>query len=217
MVGARYHGQAESIPIASLGKIKVVTVDYRMAPEHHFPAASEDVAAVYKALLQHYRPGNIGIYGCSAGALLTAEAVAWFEKEHLPLPGAVAMFGEGAGRRFGDSNYFASALNGATVPGIVEGKNEYLSSGDPTDPLKFPADSVELLKRFPPALLISGTRDLALSDVIYTDTQLTKAGAASELHVWDGMGHCFVVDTDAPETRDAWQVIIRFFDRHLGR
>lgn len=74
--GAHSGGLVESIPIASLGRIKVISVDYRQGPEHTFPAASEDVEAVYKALLKQYKPGAIGIYGCSAGGILTGEAVA---------------------------------------------------------------------------------------------------------------------------------------------
>lgn len=54
--GGRWGGQIESIPIAALGKIKIVSVNYRMAPEFIFPAASEDVAAVYGALLADYDP-----------------------------------------------------------------------------------------------------------------------------------------------------------------
>ncbi|MBK7252067.1 MAG: alpha/beta hydrolase [Gammaproteobacteria bacterium] len=66
-LGARTNGQLESIPIAGLGKYRVVAIDYRQGPEHHFPAASEDVASVYRELLKTYRPGHIGIFGCSAG------------------------------------------------------------------------------------------------------------------------------------------------------
>jgi epsilon-lactone hydrolase len=85
--GGRWGGQIESIPIAAVGKFKVMSVDYRMAPEHRFPAASGDVAAVYRELLNTYQPKNIGIYGCSACGLLTAQAVAWLQKEGLPPPG----------------------------------------------------------------------------------------------------------------------------------
>lgn len=63
----------ESIPVSALARIKMVSIDYRMSPEHKFPAASEDVAAVYKNLLKQYAPGNIGIYGCSVGGILTAD------------------------------------------------------------------------------------------------------------------------------------------------
>jgi len=62
----------ESIPIANLTKTKVVSVLYRLAPEHPFPADVEDAVAVYKELLKTYKPQNIALYGTSAGAILTA-------------------------------------------------------------------------------------------------------------------------------------------------
>ena len=77
--------QLESMPIAALGKIRVISLDYRHAPEHRRPAASEDVAAVYQALLNDYRPENMGIYGCSAGGMLTGMSVAWLLEHGLPL------------------------------------------------------------------------------------------------------------------------------------
>ncbi len=76
IVGGRYGGQLESIPVSSIGRIKVVTVDYRMAPEHRYPAAEDDAIAVYRELLKTYRPENIGVYGCSSGAWLTGTTVA---------------------------------------------------------------------------------------------------------------------------------------------
>jgi len=68
--GARTAALVESIPIASVEKIKVITIDYRMGPEYRFPAASEDVAAVYREVLKEYSPRHIGLYGCSAGGML---------------------------------------------------------------------------------------------------------------------------------------------------
>lgn len=90
--GGSVGGALESIPLAGTGRIRVISVDYRLAPEHKFPAASEDVAAVYRELLKTYRPKNIGIYGCSAGGMLSAQAVAWFQKAGLPRPGAIGVF-----------------------------------------------------------------------------------------------------------------------------
>lgn len=60
-VGAGLGGQMESIPVASLGAIKVISVDYREGPKYKFPAASEDVAAGYRELLKKYSAKRIGI------------------------------------------------------------------------------------------------------------------------------------------------------------
>ncbi len=79
--------ELESIPVASMGRIRVVSLDYRQGPKHRFPAASEDVAAAYRELLKTYKPQDIGIYGCSAGGMLTGMAVAWFQQHSLPRPG----------------------------------------------------------------------------------------------------------------------------------
>ena len=227
IVGARFGGQMESIPIASLGAIKVITVDYRMAPEYKFPAASEDVAKVYQELLKTYRPENIGIYGCSAGAMLTAQAVAWFQKHQLPRPGAVGMFGLGAVAGVnGDSTYLGAAIGGmgGAIPAARDPAftltNPYLVGADFNDPLVSPGRSPAVLAKFPPSLLISGTRDLGLSNTVYTHTQLVKAGADADLHVWEGAPHCSfaqpVVNPNEPESREAWDVIVKFFDKHLG-
>jgi acetyl esterase/lipase len=80
-----------------------------------------------------------------------------------------------------------------------------------------PANSPEVLSKFPPTLLITGTRDFALSGTLFTDIQLTKQGVDVELHVWDGLFHGFFYNTDVPESKDALNVIVKFFDRHLGQ
>src|SRR3954469_10220263 len=82
----------EGVPIANLAKIKVVSVYYRLAPENPFPAAVEDVVAVYKELLKTYKPHSIGIFGTSAGAILTGESAVRFKQLGLPTPGALGEF-----------------------------------------------------------------------------------------------------------------------------
>ena len=74
----------EGVPIANLAKIKVVSVYYRLAPENPFPAAVDDVVAVYKELLKTYKPKKIGIFGTSAGATLTAEVASKLKQAKLP-------------------------------------------------------------------------------------------------------------------------------------
>ncbi len=215
--GSRTTSQRESIPIAALGGIKVISVDYRMAPEHVFPAASEDVAAVYKELLKDYEPHNIGIYGCSAGGGLTAESMAWFQKEGLPLPGAIGMFC-GAARPGGDTQTYGWLLQGVDIrqyepPKEVKG---YMDGADEESPLVWPGLSDAVMSAFPPSLLISSTRDVALSGVVATHGQLTRLGVEADLHVWDGLPHAFIYNTELPEAHEAYDVIVSFFNTHLG-
>lgn len=217
--GAGSGGLVESIPIASLGRIKVVTVDYREGPEHVFPAASEDVAAVYRALLKTYPARNIGIYGCSAGGFLTAESVAWFISKKLPLPGAIGTFCGSLTELDGDSAYVAPVLNGDPAPRTILKLADlpYFKGAKATDPLVFPANSPAMQAKFPPTLLITGTRDFTMSSVIQSQRLLTDAGVDAELHVWDGMWHSFFSDPEMPESREAYHVIVHFFDSKLGR
>lgn len=214
--GAGSGGLVEAVPIAALGRIEVITVDYRQGPEHRFPAASEDVAAVYRALLTAYRPAAIGLYGCSAGGVLAAQAVAWFEHETLPRPGAVGTFCGALVDMDGDSARLAAAANGS-APDSPLGLRAlpYLAGTKADDPLVFPGLSRATLARFPPTLLITGTRDFAMSSVIRSNELLSAAGVPTELHVWEGMGHAFFSDPEPPESQAAYATIVRFFDRTL--
>jgi acetyl esterase/lipase len=214
--GSRSISHMESIPIAAVAKIKVISVDYRQAPEYRFPAASQDVTAVYRKLLKTYKPQNIGIFGCSAGGLLTAETVAWLQKEHLPSPGAIGMFCMGAsyvGK--GDSSFIARAIEGSSESEFTK-YLAYFESTDPHNPLAFPVLSNQVMAGFPPSLLISGTRDHALSSVVYTHSRLDELGVKADLHVFEGMGHAFFYNPDLPQSRDVYALVGKFFDSHLG-
>ena len=219
MWGAHSGGLVESVPIAVVGKIKVITIDYREAPENRFPAASEDVAAVYSALLKHYRPGNIGIYGCSAGGLLTAESVAAFHARGLPNPGAIGTFCASVVDTKGDSSFIAPVLGGQPFSekplSILD--LPYFQGVNPGDPLVFPGLSNEVLAHFPPTLLITGSRDFAMSSVVRSHALLTDAHVEAELHVYEGMWHAFFIYPELPESMAAYSVIAQFFERHLGK
>jgi len=223
--GAVWFGRIESLPVASLGKFRVVSVDYRQAPDHNFPAASEDVAAVYRELLKQYKPENIGFYGCSAGAILTAQSIAWFLEEGLPIPGAAGMNCAGAYAAIdeklvkwvrSDSGYLSGAFMGISMEDTY-GSLPYFQTADQTSPLASPGGHDQILSKFPPTLLTTGTRDYFFSDVVSTHAQLVRLGVEANLHVWEGMEHGFIANPELPESREAYEVITKFFDKHLGR
>jgi monoterpene epsilon-lactone hydrolase len=220
MMCAEGCAMVESIPIAAVGRYKVVSVDYREGPENVFPAASEDVAAVYRELLKTYRPENIGIYGCSAGGALTAQVEAWLQDKRLPNPGALGIFGSGAIRfGVGDSPYVSAYIDGSFPPPQPRAESAptgYFKGAKMDDPLVSPAGYPTILAKFPPTLIITGDRAPDLSAAIYTHTELVKAGAKGDLIVGEGMGHCYINLPDLPEARDAYGIIVKFFNENLG-
>jgi len=171
--------------------------------------------------LRRYPAKNIGIYGCSAGGLLTAEVVALLQTRGLPAPGAIGIFCASAGGwAGGDSTYFTAGFSvvgaKADSPHFAVSDAAYFSAADMRDPLVAPITSPRMLAKYPPTLIITGTRDVAMSSAIFTHSQLVKLGVDAELHVWDGLGHGFLLDPNLPESREAYAVIVSFFDRHLG-
>lgn len=215
MGGWRTNSHLESIPVAALGNIAVISIDYRLAPEYKHPAAREDVIAVYKALLENYQPEDIGIFGCSAGGLLTAQSIAWMAEDGLPLPGAIAMSaGAGVCWVSGDSGAFGPSISGYPIESCAE--SLYFKGQNEDNMLMLPATSPDLLVKFPPSLLISSTRDFTMSSVIYTHSELRRLGVEAELHIWEGLGHAFHMRPEIPEAQEANKVITKFFDKHLG-
>ena len=212
--GPEKEGLVESIAVAAIGKIKIISVDYRMYPEHVFPAATDDVVTVYRELLKSYQPENIGIYGCSAGGLLTAQTVVRLQYEGIPKPGAIGMLCAAAIRSGGgDSKELLALVNGKVErPKSVS----YFKNENEDNQLISPGKYPEILKQFPPSLLVSSTRDAALSKVVYTHSQLVKFGVDTELHVYEGLGHGGFLNPQLPEFNEVHNVIVKFFDKHLG-
>jgi acetyl esterase/lipase len=210
----------ESVPIANLTKTKVVAVLYRLAPEHPFPAAVDDTVAVYKELLKTYKPEKIAIYGSSAGAVLTPEVAVQIKQLGLPLPGALGVFsGGGDFTKTGDSQYIygVQGLSGPpdTRPKGVQWLAVYVGSADPKNPVLSPifAD----LHGMPPTLFMTSTRDMLLSDTTILHRAFLRAGVNAQLVVFEGLNHCFWYNPNLPESREADEIMARFFDSALAR
>ena len=210
----------EGVPVANLGKIKVVSVYYRLAPENPFPAAVDDAVAVYKELLKNYKPHSIGIFGTSAGAILTGEVTVRLRQLGLPLPGALGIFsGLADFSRVGDS-WQLFTLNG--FPGEMSPTDQKHLPDDPSvgktdrrDPVLSPmfAD----LHGMPPSLLVTSTRDILLSGTTIFHRALLQAGNDSQLVVFEALPHAFWYHFQLPETREALESMAKFFDAKVEK
>jgi monoterpene epsilon-lactone hydrolase len=210
----------EGVPIANLAKINVVSVYYRLAPENPFPAAVDDVVAVYKELLKTYKPHSIGIFGTSAGAILTAEVTVRLKQLRLPLPAALGIFSTladfsqvGDARQLFTLNGFPGQLQPTDTNHLPD--DQYVSKTNRKDPVLSPlyAD----LHGMPPSLLVTSTRDLLLSDTAIFHRALLRAGDDSQLVVFEAMPHAFWYHFQLPETKEALELMAKFFDERVGR
>ncbi len=207
----------EGIPIAFLTRTTVVSVYYRLAPEHPFPAAVDDAVAVYRELLKSHKASDLGVFGTSAGAILTGEVAVQLRRLSLPMPAALGVFsGTGDFANPGDSRaIFTLSGFAGPQPELHPQPGPYVGKTDPRDPVLSPiyAD----LKGFPPTLFVTSTRDILLSGTTILHRAFLRAGVDAQLVVFEALPHAFWYDYNLPETREALGIMAGFFDRYVGR
>lgn len=220
----RGNGLLISIPVAATLGVKVVTITYRQGPEHRFPAASEDFLKVWRNMLKSYKPQNIGMVGCSAGAALISQTTAILIRDGLPTPGVLGVYCGGLGPSPAGDSQFLGALSVTNAP---EGRTQrtggpmsgptYYTGVDMNQFVVSPTLDEKLLAKFPPTIFFTATRDFAMSGAAYSYHKLLKVGVESQLLVYDGLYHGFMTNPDFPESQEAYKLTATFFDKHLGR
>jgi acetyl esterase/lipase len=213
-------GTGEATLMAAYGGFKVMSIDYRMPPDYPYPAAMDDAMAVWKEVVKTQNPRNMAIFGTSTGGGMTLAMILRAKQEGLPLPAAIATGTPWSDlTETGDSYKTNEWVDNVLVSydGYLRHAAELYANGhDLKDPQLSPIYGD--FTGFPPDILTSGTRDLFLSLTVLTHRKLRRAGVDADLQVFEGMSHAQYLFTPfAPETKEAFTEIARFFDKHLAQ
>jgi monoterpene epsilon-lactone hydrolase len=202
--------------IARASNARALAIDYRLGPEHPFPAAVDDAVAAYRWLLeQKFKPEKMVVAGDSAGGGLTIAALLSIRDARIPMPAAAVAISpwtdlEGSGdsvrtRASQDVMVQQRSLNSFA--------SLYLGQQDPKNPLASPLNAD--YRGLPPMLIQVGDAEILLDDSIRVAEKARKAGVEVALEVWDEMIHVWHVFAKIlPEGQQAIDKIGRFVIAH---
>ncbi len=205
------------VDVASSLGMRLVSIEYRLAPEHPYPAALNDIVAAYEGIISEYGAENAGLFGTSAGGGLTLAALLRLKADGLPLPAASAPLSPGADMTASGHLYRAVALQDPILPayGTYAVMQAYVGNADPRDPLVSPVFGD--YSGMTPLFLLAGTREILGSDAIRVAARARNQGVDVTLLVSDGMWHVPISNgSGVPELQLAYDELIKFFRRHMG-
>jgi monoterpene epsilon-lactone hydrolase len=199
--------------MAAQVQMQTWSVDYRMPPDHPYPAPLDDVLAVYRGLLEVRPPEHIVVGGGSAGGNLAAALILRARDEGLPLPAALVLLTPEADlTESGDSFQTNLGLDCVLTESLADSIALYAGDHDLRHPYLSPLFG-DLTAPFPPTLLQTGTRDLFLSNTVRMHRKLRAGGVDAQLHVFEAMPHGGFFG--APEDDDLTDEIRRFLATYL--
>ncbi|MHC2336443.1 alpha/beta hydrolase [Bradyrhizobium sp. USDA 4454] len=203
--------------IADASGCRLLSINYRLAPEHRFPAALDDALIAYQFLRdQGLRPADIAFAGDSVGGNLVLGTMLAARDRGVPLPAAGALMSPWTDLAATGASYESRAEadpihQRAMI--LVLAKNYLGKDGDPRDPLASPlyAD----LAGLPPLLLQVGDRETVRDDSTELAAKAKAAGVDVELEVWGGMIHVFQMFPEIPQAGEAIASLANFLRKHL--
>jgi acetyl esterase/lipase len=212
MMGSPFEDLPIAAALADYVRTPVVCVDYRLAPEHPFPAGLEDVEAVAKALLQG--TDKIAFAGESAGGNLALALDQRLAGQGYRRADALAVMSPATDLEDTGDSGIADRDPLLRQARIAEVNAAYAPGRDLTDPELSPIYG-QYGDDTPPTMITTGTRDLFLSACVRQERVMRESGAEVTLRVWEGMGHVFEYYPDLPEADLSLREIAGFLDRYL--
>lgn len=212
------------VNISAASACRVLGIDYRLAPEHRYPAPLQDASGVYGWLLEQGLQGaDIALAGDSAGGGLALSLLLSLRDAGLALPAAAAVMSPWTDLSASGASYVTRAADDPIHqrPMVLAMARNYLgkdplgNSKDPRDPLASPLFGE--LKGLPPLLIQVGERETVLSDATEFAAKAQAAGVPVTLEEWPGMIHVFQqFASELPEARAAIASLGNFLNTRLN-
>ena len=219
VIGSRNSHRELACRIASACSVRVLLPEYRLAPEHPFPAGLDDAVAAYRFLLDsHYPPSGVLIAGDSAGGGLALAVLLKILEDDLPLPCGAFILSPWVDLAMRGSSMVTNASIDPVVSRdtLKEMADYYLVGHDPLDPLVSPLEGD--LHGLPRLLIQVGTAEVLLDDARRLANKATQCGVEVELQEFEGLVHVFQqLAALAPESADALAKIGEFVRSCLSR
>ncbi|MDZ7827032.1 MAG: alpha/beta hydrolase [Gammaproteobacteria bacterium] len=199
-------------PLAAAAGVRVLAPDYRLAPEHPYPAAPDDALAVYRHLLDAgHEADGIALAGDSAGGNLVLVLLQRIREAGLPLPASATCLSPWSDLTASGDSVILNAHRDPMLPAdrLLEAADLYAPDADLRDPLISPlfAD----YRDFPPLLLHVGSTEILLDDATRVARAAERAGVRTDLRIWPAQPHVFhLAGPFLPEARTAVHEIARF-------
>jgi acetyl esterase/lipase len=199
-------------------RARTLIIDYRLAPEHPFPAGLQDVAAAYEWLLeQPTPPSDLILAGDSAGGGLVLSLLIDLRDRRRPLPRMGVCLSPATDLTMSDVSIRTHAVSDLVLEtrNMHQSVDIYLRETDPRNPLASPmfAD----LHGLPPLLLHVGSEEMLLSDSTEFAARAEAAGVKVTLEVWPRMQHVWhFAASFVPEGREAILHVAQFVERTFG-
>jgi acetyl esterase/lipase len=214
--GSAKTGRPLTAPLARKMGVRLFTIDYRLAPEHRFPAGLDDIVAGYHWLLSTgLDPRNLSVMGDSAGGGLALALAMTLRDSGAPLPASLVCL----------SPWTDMTGNSATIKANAERdpmfvaedchrySSAYLGEHSRLDPLASPL--LGNLAGLPPMLIQVGRNEVLLDDARSLHEKVRATGGSSELHIFEGVPHGWHFGAPfVPESNEALRQIAEFVNRH---
>jgi acetyl esterase/lipase len=209
----------ETLQLAALMGIPVLSIDYRLAPEHPAPAAMDDIITVWQQVTAERPATAIVLGGTSAGGSLTLVATLRMRDLGIQVPGALFVGSPNCElAKRGDTRFINDGVDHCLVSWdgfLTQAMTYYARDLGLDHPYVSPIFGD--FTGFPPTYLISGTRDLMLSDTVRVHRRLRQAGVLADLHVYEGSSHCdYIFQPDTPECAEHYRELNAFLLHHLS-